>query len=461
MEVKEHRIDGIEPGSIAEELGIEPGDFLLGINRHELHDVFDYHFLINDDRLTVQIKKADGEDWEYEIEKDYYEDLGIIFENGLMDDYRSCTNKCIFCFIDQMPPGMRDTLYFKDDDSRLSFLQGNYITMTNLSDADLDRIIRYKLAPINISVHTTNPELRVRMLHNRFAGDALKKIPLLAEAGIEMNSQIVLCKGINDGEELERTIRDLSGYIPHMQSLSVVPVGLTRFRKGLHPLEPFQKEDAKKVLDLIHKWQKICYDRYGIHFVHASDEFYLLAEEDFPSEDHYDGYGQLENGVGMIPLLEAEFMECLQEEKETQKETRKGFLSAFRKPKPQKRQCVSIATGRLAAPLMRKLSLAFMCLHPEIRIQVFEVTNHFFGEQITVSGLLTGKDIRDTLLDEELGDRLLLPCNMLRSGEQVFLDDMTVDTLSKELNVPITITASDGQSLYDALLNRTEVEYYE
>ena len=452
MEVKEHRIDGIEPGSIADELGIRPGDFLLGINGQELGDVFDYHFLINDDRLTVQIKKADGEDWEYEIEKDYYEDLGIVFENGLMDDYRSCTNKCIFCFIDQMPPGMRDTLYFKDDDSRLSFLQGNYITLTNLSEADLDRIIRYKLAPINISVHTTNPDLRVKMLHNRFAGDALKKIERLFEAGIEMNSQIVLCKGVNDGEELERSIRDLSGFLPYMQSLSVVPVGLTKFRKGLYPLEAFEKDDAKKVLDIIHKWQKICYDKYGLHFVHASDELYLLAEEAFPPEECYDGYGQLENGVGMIPLLESEFMECLQEEKEWQSKQKTSVFSLFRKPKPIQIKTVSIATGRLAAPLMRKLSMAFMCLHPDIRIQVFEITNRFFGEQITVSGLLTEQDIRDTLLDEELGDRLLLPCNMLRSGEQVFLDDMTVDTLSQKLNVPIMITASDGQSLYDALL---------
>lgn len=452
MDVKAHRIDGIEPGSIADELGICPGDFLLGINRQELADVFDYHFLINDDRLTVQIKKADGEDWEYEIEKDYYEDLGIIFENGLMDDYRSCTNKCIFCFIDQMPPGMRDTLYFKDDDSRLSFLQGNYITLTNLSDADLDRIIRYKLAPINISVHTTNPDLRVKMLHNRFAGDALKKIDRLYDAGIEMNSQIVLCKGINDGDELERSIRDLSRYLPHMQSLSIVPVGLTKYRKNLYPLEPFQKEDARKVLDTVHKWQKICHDKHGIHFVHASDELYLLAESDFPSEEYYDGYGQLENGVGMIPLLESEFMECLNDEKEHSDRSGKHGFSFFRKPAPMKKQTVSIATGRLAAPLLRKLSLAFMCVHPDIRIQVFEIPNHFFGEKITVSGLLTGKDIRDTLLNEELGDRLLLPCNMLRSGEQVFLDDMSVDTLSRELNVPVIITASDGQSLYDALL---------
>lgn len=453
MEVREHRIDGIEPDSIAEELGIKPGDFLLGINGKELNDVFDYHFLINDDHLTVQIKKADGEDWEYDISKDYYEDLGIIFNNGLMDDYRSCTNNCIFCFIDQMPPGMRDTLYFKDDDSRLSFLQGNYVTLTNLSEKDLDRIIRYKLAPINISVHTTNPVLRVKMLHNRFAGEALDKIRRLSDAGIEMNSQIVLCKGINDGAELERSIRDLSRYIPNMQSLSVVPVGLTRFREGLYPLEPFQKDDAKNVLNIVHKWQKICYDSYGIHFVHASDELYLLAEESFPPEDHYDGFGQLENGVGMMPLLESEFMDCLREEADVQ--TPKVRFPFFHRQTKETVQNVSVATGRLAAPLIRKLSLAFMCRHPDVRIRVFEIPNLFFGEQITVSGLLTGQDIRNHLLEEDLGDRLLLPCNMLRSGERVFLDDMSIDELSLDLQVPVSIVEPDGQSLYDAFAGRT------
>lgn len=449
MEVKAHKIDGIEPNSIAEKLGIAPGDFLLGVNGNELKDVFDYHFLINDDHLTLQIKKADGEDWEYEIEKDYYEDLGIVFNNGLMDDYRSCTNKCIFCFIDQMPPGMRDTLYFKDDDSRLSFLQGNYITLTNLSDDDLDRIIRYKLAPINISVHTTNPELRMKMLHNRFAGKALDKIKLLSDAGIEMNSQIVLCKGINDGYELERTIRDLSGYVPQMESLSVVPVGLTRFRKNLFPLEPFTKEDAKNVLNTVHKWQKICYDSYGIHFVHASDEWYLLAEEEFPPEETYDGYCQLENGVGMMTLLETEFMECLHEAK-VQRESFAGPRN-FRRPRQLKRRTVSIATGRLAAPLLRKLSMMFMCVHPEVKIQVFEITNNFFGERITVSGLLTGRDIKMQLLEETLGDKLLLPCNMLRSGEEVFLDDMTLQELSLDLRTPIEIVGTDGADLYRAL----------
>ena len=312
MKKKEHKIDSVEPGSIADEMGIEAGDVLLTVNGKPIQDVFDYHFLINDVTLNLLIRKPDGEEWELEIEKDYYEDPGIVFENGLMDDYKSCYNKCIFCFIDQMPPNMRETLYFKDDDSRLSFLQGNYVTLTNMKDEDVERIITYKLAPINVSVHAMNPELRCKMLHNRFAGEALNKIRRFYEAGIEMNGQIVLCKGVNDGAELERSIRELADYLPYMESLSVVPVGLTKFRDGLYPLEPFTKEDAKEVLEMIHKWQKICYEKHGTHFVQASDEWYLLAEEPFPPEENYDGYIQLENGVGMIPLLASEFDACLE-----------------------------------------------------------------------------------------------------------------------------------------------------
>lgn len=304
-----HIVDKVLPGSIAEELEIEKGDRLISINGQEIGDVFDYHFLVNDDFLTVLIEKSTGEQWELEIEKDYEDDLGIEFGQGLMDEYRSCRNKCMFCFIDQMPKGMRETLYFKDDDSRLSFLQGNYITLTNMSDDDVDRIIRYHLEPINISFHTTNPELRCKMLHNRFAGEALKKIDRLYEGGITMNGQIVLCKGVNDGEELERSIRDMMKYLPCLQSVSVVPVGLTKYREGLYPLESFTKEDAKEVLSIIHKWQKKAYDEFGYHFIHAGDEWYILAEEEMPEEERYDGYLQLENGVGMMRLLQNEFAE--------------------------------------------------------------------------------------------------------------------------------------------------------
>ena len=306
-----HIVDKVLPGSIAEELEIEKGDRLISINGQEIGDVFDYHFLVNDDFLTVLIEKPTGEQWELEIEKDYEDDLGIEFGQGLMDEYRSCRNKCMFCFIDQMPKGMRETLYFKDDDSRLSFLQGNYITLTNMSDDDVDRIIRYHLEPINISFHTTNPELRCKMLHNRFAGEALKKIDRLYEGGITMNGQIVLCKGVNDGEELERSIRDMMKYLPCLQSVSVVPVGLTKYREGLYPLESFTKEDAKEVLSIIHKWQKKAYDEFGYHFIHAGDEWYILAEEEMPEEERYDGYLQLENGVGMTQNVKCQLrQEC-------------------------------------------------------------------------------------------------------------------------------------------------------
>ncbi len=447
---KKHIIDKIEPGSIAEEMELEPGDALISINGKEIDDVFDYHYLIHDEYLEVLIEKADGEPWELEIEKDYDEDLGIVFENGLMDDYKSCHNKCIFCFIDQMPKGMRETLYFKDDDSRLSFLQGNYVTLTNMKEKDLNRIIEYKLAPINISVQTTNPELRCKMLNNRFAGDALKKIDMLYEGGIEMNGQIVLCKGVNDGEELERSIRDLTKYLPYMESVSVVPVGLSKHREGLYPLEPFTKEDAREVLATIHKWQDVCMESHGTHFIHASDEWYLLADMPLPEEDNYDGYIQLENGVGMIRLLLDEFAEAL--------EILKGDIEAKDMPEEflpdmEGQHTVSLATGRLMGPFLQEMAEQVMELLPNYRILVYPIRNDFFGENITVSGLLTGQDLKAQLGELELGERVLLPCNLLRSGEEVFLDDMTLDELKSALQVEIDIVKSSGQDLLNAMLN--------
>ena len=308
--LKGHLISKVDPGSIGEELELEPGDCVLMINGNPIEDIFDYEYYVNSPSVLMTVRKANGEEWELDIENDY-EDLGLTFENGLMSEYRSCSNKCIFCFIDQMPPGMRETLYFKDDDTRLSFLQGNYVTLTNLKERDIERIIRFKLAPINISVQTTNPELRCKMLHNRFAGRALKLIDRLYEAGTPMNGQIVLCKGVNDGDELKRSIEDLTKYIPCMQSVSVVPVGLSKYRDGLYPLEPFTKEDACQVIDLIETWQEKLYKEHGIHFIHASDEWYILAERPLPEEERYDGYIQLENGVGMLRLLASEVKEAL------------------------------------------------------------------------------------------------------------------------------------------------------
>ncbi len=432
----EHTIKKVCPGSIAQEMGIEPGDVLLSIDGNEIGDVFDYHFYINDEYITVLIRKPYGEEWELEIEKDYEEDLGIEFEQGLMDEYRSCRNKCIFCFIDQMPRGMRDTLYFKDDDSRLSFLQGNYVTLTNMSDHDIERIIRFHLEPINISFHTTNPELRCRMLNNRFAGKALLKADRLCEAGIRMNGQIVLCKGINDGEELERSIRDLSRYIPCLESVSVVPVGLTRYREGLHPLEPFGKEDAKEILGIIRRWQEKLYGERGVHFIHGGDEWYTLAEEELPEAERYDGYLQLENGVGMLRLLMDEFEESIRK------------LSGDTKLRE-----VSVATGKLAYPYISRLAEKLKKKYTGTKIYVYAIENKFFGEMITVSGLLTGQDVREQLTGKALGNKLLLPCNMFRSGEEVFLDDMTLSQLAKSLQVRVDIVKSSGQDFVEAILD--------
>lgn len=430
-----HIIKDVLPGSIAEELEISAGDKLLAINDQEIEDVFDYHFLANEEYLTVLIEKPDGEQWELEIEKEYEEDLGIEFEQGLMDEYRSCRNKCIFCFIDQMPKDMRETLYFKDDDSRLSFLQGNYVTLTNMSDHDIDRIVRYHLEPINVSFQTTNPELRCKMLHNRFAGEALKKVDRLYEGGITMNGQIVLCKGINDGEELERSIRDLMKYAPQLQSVSVVPVGLSKYRDGLYPLLPFTKENAKEVLHIIHKWQKKAYEEFGIHFIHGGDEWYILAEEELPEEERYDGYLQLENGVGMLRLLMNEFEE--------------GYE---RLNGDERDREVSIATGFLAYPYIQRMADRIMEKYPKSKLHVYGIRNDFFGELITVSGLITGQDLIGQLKGKALGEKLLLPCNMLRIEEQDFLDDVTLQDVKDALQVPVDIVKSSGQDFIDAVL---------
>ncbi|MCI9226463.1 MAG: DUF512 domain-containing protein [Dorea sp.] len=432
---REHVIKGVLQGSIAEELGIEAGDKLIAINDCEIEDVFDYHYWVNDEELSVLIEKPDGEEWELLIEKDCGDDLGIEFEQGLMDEYRSCRNRCMFCFIDQMPEGMRRTLYFKDDDSRLSFLQGNYVTLTNMSDHDIDRIIRYRLEPINISFHTTNPELRCRMLNNRFAGEALLKVDRLFAGEIHMNGQIVLCRGINDGEELERSIRDMAGYLPYLQSVSVVPVGLTKHREGLYPLEPFRQEDAREVLSVIHRWQDRLYEEHGTHFIHAGDEWYILAGEELPKEERYDGYLQLENGVGMLRLLEDEFDEALREAEGDNKVRE-----------------VSAATGLLAGPYIQKMADRLMAKYPNTKIHVYPIRNDFFGELITVSGLITGKDLIAQLRGRQIGEKLLLPCNMFRSGEEVFLDDVTLADVEEALQVRADIVKSSGRDFIEAVL---------
>ncbi len=454
MKRKGHIIKAVEPDSIGEEMGIEPGDSLLAVNGEEPEDIFDYQFMIQEEYLEVLIEKntachgtkEEPEQWLLEIEKEEWEDLGIEFENGLMDEYRSCHNKCIFCFIDQMPKGMRETLYFKDDDSRLSFLQGNYVTLTNMSEKDLDKIIKYHLSPINISFQTMNPELRCKMLHNRFAGEALKKVDRLYKAGITLNGQIVLCKGVNDGEELEHSIEELTKYLPNLESVSVVPVGLSKYREGLYPLEPFTKQDAVKVLDTIHKWQKKVYKEYGMHFIHASDEWYILAEQELPSAANYDGYLQLENGVGMIRLMMDEFYQSIED---YQLAIANGRKKDRRKEIEKK---IAIATGKLAYPFIKEIAGKLMEQFPKVSIQVYGITNDFFGEMITVSGLLTGQDIKKQLAGQTLGERLWLPQNVLRAGETVFLDDFTLEELEIALQVPIDIVKSSGYEFLNLIL---------
>lgn len=428
-------IKKIEEGSIAQELGLIPGDRLLAINGQQIRDIFDYQYEIQEGYVELLIEKTDGEQWLYEVEKDCEEELGAVFESGLMDEYHSCSNRCCFCFIDQMPPGMRETLYFKDDDSRLSFLQGNYITLTNMDRQELERVARYHFSPINVSVHTIDPELRCRMLHNRFAGDIMDKLHFLAQAGIEMNGQVVLCRGINDGAVLEQTVDGLAGLWPHMRSLSVVPVGLTRYRDGLEPLEPFGKKEAEVLLDAVGVWQERLRKETGVGFVYASDEWYLLAGRPLPSQEMYDGYPQLENGVGMLRLLEEELAEALWEMEGDEREI-----------------CGAVATGLLAAPFLEKYMERIQERFPRVRIRVYPIENRFFGESITVSGLLTGQDIWEQLKERDLGEKLLLPCNMLRSGEEVFLDDWTVSELERRLKIPVSVVDPSGEDLIQAVL---------
>ena len=447
--MNEHKIKAVEAGSIAEELEIKEGDVLLLINQAEVEDVFDYRLMIQEEYLEVLIRKEDGEEWLLEIDKDEEEDLGIVFENELMSEYRSCRNKCIFCFIDQMPPGMRETLYFKDDDSRLSFMQGNYITLTNMKETDIDRIIRLHLAPINISVQATNPELRCKMLNNRFAGEKLQYIDKLYDAGIEMNGQIVCCKGVNDGVELKRSIEDLMKYLPHMQSVSVVPAGITKFREGLYPLELFTAEEAGEIIDLIEGYQKECFAMHGLHFIHASDEWYISAGREFPEEERYDGYLQLENGVGMMRLLINEFEEALGTLLESER---------YASMKDTLCRTVTLATGRLTYPTLCLFAEKLMAAFPKLQLNVRAIRNDFFGETITVSGLVTGQDLIAQLKEyredrEVLGDALLLPSNMLRTGENVFLDDVTTEDVARELSVRVVPVAQSGKDFIESVLN--------
>ena len=437
--MKEHIIYKVLENSIAQEMEIEPGDVLLKINDQEIEDIFDYHYLVNDEFIVLLIRKADGEEWEIEIEKEYEEDLGIEFEQSLMDGYKSCRNKCVFCFIDQLPKGMRETLYFKDDDSRLSFLQGNYVTLTNMSTKDIERIVKYKLEPINVSVHTTNPNLRCKMLNNRFAGDIMDKLEILNQGNIDLNGQIVCCPDYNDGDELVKTLRDLSKFIPNMKSVSVVPFGMTKYREGLANVSPFTPERAQEVLDIIRSLQEEFLEKYGTRFVYASDEWYILTNNELPDEEHYEGYRQIENGVGMVTSLRTEVVEELKNH--TQTNNTKAIT-----------QKVTIATGTLVCDEIKKLCDMVNEKYPNIIINVVPIINDFFGHHITVTGLLTGKDIINQLKSVEIGDRLLLSETLLKSGENILLDDISISDIEKALQTRINIVKSDGKSFVQTII---------
>ena len=456
-----HVISDVIKDSPAEKAGLKPGERLVSINGEVIEDIFDYQYLGIGEQLTLSLESEDGSQRTAEINKDEDEDLGLIFDNGLMDDYRHCTNKCIFCFIDQMPPGMRENLYFKDDDSRLSFLQGNYITLTNMSEHNVDRIIKYRLSPINISFQTMNPKLRCMMLNNRFAGEALAKVDRFYEAGILMNGQIVLCKGVNDGDELEYSLKELYKYVPVLESLSVVPVGLSRFREGLYPLEPFNKEDACRVIDKIESWQRKAYEEHGIHFVHASDEWYIMAGRELPEEERYDGYLQLENGVGMLRSIMVEFEDSLREYADLYGKSAGYSFSdrirnAFKRLPKIKEESITMITGRLAAPYLERMCAQLHALFPQRDVRVLAIRNDFFGEMITVSGLLTGQDILAQCMEaedkEELGDKLILPQNVVQADSELLLDDYVVDDLRRKLGKEISVVPNDGYSLLKAML---------
>ena len=425
------KITYVEKGSRADAAGIKALDNLISINGREICDVLDYRFFLAERSVTLKIGR-ENEEFEVTIKKQQYDDIGLDFETPLMDKKHSCENKCVFCFIDQLPRGMRKTLYFKDDDSRLSFLHGNYITLTNLHDKDIDRIIEMHISPVNISVHTTNPELRVKMMHNKRAGEVLSYMKKLADAGISLCGQIVLCKGINDGQELDRSMRDLSELFPAMQSVSIVPAGLTRFREKLYPLEGFTKEDSAAVIEQVDRFAKEFEEKNGSRMFFCSDEFYLKAELPLPSESYYEGYPQIENGVGMITSLMTEFKDELEYLDE--------YLKGYKAPRH-----ISIATGVAAYDTIKAMATDLEARIEGLQVNVYKIINNFFGETITVSGLLTGKDISEQLQGKELGDLLLFPSNALRADGDLFLDDMSPEELSEKLGVPVSPSRDSGE----------------
>lgn len=441
--------NGVERGSIAARCGFAAGDVIQRIDGHIIDDVLDYRFYMTAIKLVVEGETATGEPFSRTVQKGEYDDMGLLFDTYLMDKQRSCRNKCIFCFIDQMPPGMRHTLYFKDDDSRMSFLFGNYITLTNLHERDVERILAMHISPVNISVHSMNPVLRVEMMKNPHAGEALAYIPRLAAGGIVVNTQLVLCPGINDGDELVRSLRELCALTPQVQSIAVVPVGLTKYREGLSALRPFTKEQSRQVIDTIDRFGDEMHGRHGRRICFAADEFYLSAGVEIPPAAHYEEFAQLENGVGLLALLCDEFADALASE---------PVRTAPRR--------VTIATGVAAAPFLEQMAAAAMARFSGLSVQVIAIRNDFFGSLITVAGLVTGGDLCAQLLERmrlakcDLGEALLIPAVMLRHEGDLFLDDVSLQQISQSLGVRVVPVPNDGYELLAAMVsthdNRTD-----
>ncbi|NFI94504.1 DUF512 domain-containing protein [Clostridium botulinum] len=440
-------ITKVEKYSIAEEVGIEVNDSLISINQTPISDIMDYKFLSADEEIVLEIEKSNGEIWEIEIEKEYGEDIGLEFGGGLMDKAKRCSNKCIFCFIDQLPPGMRDTLYFKDDDSRLSFLQGNFVTLTNMKEEDIDRIIKYHISPINVSVHTTNPELRVKMLNNRFAGNILERLKRLTDAGITINSQVVCIPDINNGDELKRTIEDLYNFYPFVATVAVVPIGITKFREKLQHVKTFTKEQSKKEIEMVKELQNKFIKEVNEPFVRLSDEFYIVSGNEVPSSEFYKGYEQLEDGVGVVRY----FKDIIDETLNDLDENSKGSFS--------------IATGALAYEEIIKARDKILKKNPNIKLDVYKVINDYFGETITITGLLTGTDIINQLKGKINTKYLLMADCMFRKGyeladssEQIMLDNLKIRDIEEALDVKVIVTDYTGENLI-SILNEYKEEF--
>ena len=433
------RITSVEPGSPARRARIHKGDTLISINGNAITDVLDYRFYMTDEHLEILLCDQEKKLRTVVVEKDEYDDLGLEFETYLMDRQMGCKNACIFCFVDQTPPGMRKSLYFKDDDTRMSFLFGNYTTLTNLKEGDIQRIIKMHISPINISIQTMNPVLRVQMMKNPFAGESLKFVRMLTEGGIKINTQIVLCPGYNDGEQLEYSLSELAKLGPNVQSIAVVPVGLTRYREKLTPLRGFFPQEAVEVVKTMERWGEYFCKEYGTRTAYASDEFYILAGKDFPPYEFYEDFAQLENGVGMMTLMQHDFAQALKE--------------AQLEQSPAAHRC-TIATGQLAYPMMQDFAERVQQAFPQVQVQVKKIRNDFWGPTITVAGLITGQDLLAQLEGLDLGSELLIPANMLRHEQDRFLDDLTLEQVQETLGVPALPVENDAFELLARMLGR-------